>query len=173
VTRKKRLSVIVRRSDADEKQNLRIITHASICFSLFRVLVEKTGITLTTLDWRYIRSIYILLCQSLPSDLCEPRVLHDILAATVQVSETLGQVVGDEFAQQILSVRVDVGRVLYSAAKNVFVNLEGTARVPEGCETAEHFEDEDTERPPVIVRVSERCKKIGIRNKTHQSTDLL
>jgi hypothetical protein len=141
--------------DAGGTQNLRIITHASICFSLFRVLVEKTGITLATLDWRHIRSIYILLCQSLPSDFCEPRVLHDILAATVQVSETLGQVVGDEFAQQILSVRVDVGRVLYSSAKNVFVNLEGTARVPEGCEPAEHFEDEDTERPPVFVRVSD------------------
>jgi hypothetical protein len=140
----------------DWKQNLRIVAHASICFSLFWVLVEKTGITLTTLDWRHIRSIYILLCQSLPGDLGEPRVLHDILAATVQVSKTLGQVVGDEFAQQILSIRVDVGRVLDSAAKDVFINLEGTARVPEGSETAEHFEDEDSERPPVLV-MSARC----------------
>lgn len=131
------------------KQNLRVIAHASVCLSLFWVLVEQTGITLATLDWRYVRSIYILLCQSLPGDLGEPRVLHDILAATVQVSKTLGQVVGDEFAQKILSVWVDVGRVLDSSTKNVFVNLEGTARVPERCETTEHFEDEDTERPPV------------------------
>jgi len=134
----------------DWNQNLRIVAHASICFSLFWVLVKQTGITLATLDWRHIRSIYILLCQSLPGDLGEPRVLHDILAATVQVTKTLGQVVGDEFAQQILSVWVDVGRVLDSAAKDVFVNLEGTARVPEWCETTQHFEDEDTERPPVL-----------------------
>lgn len=149
MTRKRELSVL-QRSDTTENQNLRIVAHASICFSLFRVLIEQTGITLATLDWRHIRSIYILLGQSLPGDFGEPRVLHDVFAATVQVSKTLGQIVGDEFAQKILSVGMDVRRVLDSATKNVFVNLEGTARVPERCETAQHFEDEDTERPPVI-----------------------
>lgn len=128
--------------------DLLVIARVSICFSLFGVLVEQTGITLTTLDWGHVRSIYILLGQSLPGDLGEPRVLHDILAATVQVTKTLGQIVGDELAQKILSIGVDVWRVLDSSAKNVLVNLERTARVPERCETAKHFEDEDTERPP-------------------------
>lgn len=128
--------------------DLLVIARVSICFSLFGVLVEQTGITLTTLDWGHVGSIYILLGQSLPGDLSEPRVLHDILAATVQVTKTLGQIVGDELAQEILSIGVDVWRVLDSSTKNILVNLEGTARVPERCETAKHFEDEDTERPP-------------------------
>lgn len=81
-------------------------------------------------------------------------MVHDVLAAAGQVAETLGQVGGDEAGEQVLRVRVDVGRVFDAAFEDVFVDFHGRAAVPEGGEAAQHFEDEDAERPPVRICVS-------------------
>jgi hypothetical protein len=40
---------------------------------------------------------------------------------------------------------VDVRRILHAALEDVFVDLQWRASVPEGCEPAKHFEDEDTQ----------------------------
>jgi len=128
--------------------NLRIIAHMSIGFRLLWVLVEQACITDATSDWWHIGSIDVLLSQAFPRHLREPRMLHYILAASVQVSKTLRQVVRDQLAQEILRIWMDVRRVLDSAAKNVLVDLERTAGIPEWCKTAKHLEDQDTKRPP-------------------------
>jgi hypothetical protein len=51
----------------------------------------------------------------------------------------------DELREQVLGVRVDVRRVLDSPFEDVLVNLQWRASIPEGRESAEHFEDENTE----------------------------
>jgi len=76
-------------------------------------------------------------------------MVHDIAAATVQVTQTLGQVVCDEFGEQVLRVRVNVRWVLDTTLEDVFVDLQWRASVPEGRETAKHLKDENAERPPV------------------------
>ena len=73
---------------------------------------------------------------------------HHVPAASVQVTQPLREVVRDELAEQVLRVRVDVGRVLDAAFEDVFVDFERRARVPEGGEAAEHLEDEDAKGPP-------------------------
>jgi len=67
----------------------------------------------------------------------------------VQVAQSLGQVMCDQLAEEVLRIGVDVWWVLDSSAQNVLVNLERAARVPERSETTQHFEDENTKRPPV------------------------
>jgi hypothetical protein len=129
--------------------NSRIITRLSILFRLFRVLVEQACITDTALDRRHVRGVNVLLGQTLPSHLGEPRVVHDIAAAAVQVTQTLGQVVCDKLGEEVLRVGVNVRWVLDATLEDVFVDLQWRAGVPEGCETAKHFEDENAERPPV------------------------
>jgi hypothetical protein len=129
--------------------NSRIFTRQPILFRLFGVLVEQARITNAALDRRHVRRVNVLLGQTLPRHLGKPRVVHDITAATVQVAQTLGQVVCDEFGEQVLRVWVNVRRVLDAALEDVFVNLQRRAGIPEGCETAKHFEDENAERPPV------------------------
>jgi hypothetical protein len=111
------------RVSAIEWKNLRILACLTILLSLLRVLVEKASITDATLDRRHIRRIDILLGQTLPSDLGEPRVVHDIATATVQVAQTLGQIMCDELREQVLGVRVDIRRILDSAFEDVLVNL--------------------------------------------------
>jgi len=78
-------------------------------------------------------------------------MVHYILAAAGQVAEALGQVGGDQAGEEVLSVGVDVGRVLDAAFEDVFVDFHRGARVPEGGEAAEHFEDEDAEGPPEVL----------------------
>lgn len=126
-------------------KNLRILACLAILLSLLRVLVEQARITDTALDRRHVGSVNVFLGQTLPSDFGEPRVVHDIATATVQVAKTFGQIVCDEFREQVLGVRVDVRRVLDSAFEDVLVNLQWRASIPEGCESAQHFEDENTE----------------------------
>lgn len=67
----------------------------------------------------------------------------------MQVTQSLGQVRGDELAQKVLRVRVHVWRVLDPGLEDVLVYLHGRTAVPEGRESAEHFVDEDTQRPPI------------------------
>ena len=149
VTRAKKVSTCDQLRKLSKGRNSRIITRLSILFRLFRVLVEQACITNTALDRWHIRCVNVLLGQTLPGHLGKPRMVHDIAAATVQVAQTLGQVVCDEFGEKILRIRVDVRWVLDAALENVFVDLQWRAGVPEGCETAKHFEDENAERPPV------------------------
>lgn len=127
------------------ERDSRILARLTILLSLLRVLVEQASITDATLDRWHIRRIDILLGQALPSDFGEPRVVHDIAAATVQVTQTLGQIMCDELREQVLGVGVDVRRVLDSAFEDVLVNLQWRTSIPEGSESAEHFEDENTE----------------------------
>ena len=126
-------------------RNSRILACLTILLSLFRVLVEQASITNAALDRRHIRRIDVFLGQTLPSDLGKPRMVHDIATATVQVAQTFGQIMCDELREQVLRVRVDIRRVLDSAFEDVLVNLQWRASIPEGCESAEHFEDENTE----------------------------
>ena len=70
-------------------------------------------------------------------------MVHNVLAAAVQVAQSLGEVGCDELLQQVVGVRVDVRWVLDSRLEDVFVDLHGGATIPEGSEAAEHFEDEN------------------------------
>lgn len=126
-------------------RNSRILACLAILLSLLRIFVEQARITDAALDRRHVRRVNVFLSQTLPSDFGKPRVIHDIATATVQVAQTLGQIVCDELREQILRVRVDVWRVLDSAFEDILVNLQWRASIPEGCEAAEHFEDENTE----------------------------
>ena len=71
-------------------------------------------------------------------------MVHNVLATAVQVAQALGEVGGDELLEQIVCIGMDVGRVLDSRLEDVFVDLHGRAAIPEGGETAQHFEDKDT-----------------------------
>ena len=126
-------------------KNSRILACLTILLSLLGILVEQAGITNAALDRRHVRSVNIFLGQTLPSDFGKPRVVHDIATATVQVAQALGQVMCDELRKQVLSIRVDVRRVLDSAFEDVLVNLQWRASIPEGCKSAKHFEDENSE----------------------------
>lgn len=87
----------------------------TIGLRLLGVLVEQTRVTHAALDGRHVGRVNVLLLQTLPRDLCEPRVLHNILAATVQITQPFGQILCDELREQVLGVRVDVRRVLDAA----------------------------------------------------------
>lgn len=129
----------------------RVISCLTICLRLFWILIELACITNAGSDWRHVGCINILLLQPVPGDLCKPGVVHDIFAASVKIAQSFGQVWCDELLQQVMCVGMDVRRVFYSRLENVFVDFHGRAAVPEGRETAEHFEDEDAKRPPDTV----------------------
>ncbi len=80
----------------------------------------------------------------------------DILGATMQVAQSLGQVICDELNQKILCISMDVGRILDSAFQDVLVDLDGRASVPEWGEAAQHFEDQNAERPPATLSTLQR-----------------
>ena len=139
------LSVFTSSECSGVGSNSRILACLTILLSLFRVLVEQASITNAALDRRHIRRIDVFLGQTLPSDLGKPRMVHDIATATVQVAQTLRQIMCDELREQVLRVRVDVRRVLDAAFEDVLVNLQWRTSIPEGCESAKHFEDQNTE----------------------------
>jgi hypothetical protein len=58
--------------------NLLVMASLSILFRLFRILVELTGISNSSLDRRHIWSIDVLLSQTLPGNLGEPGMVLDI-----------------------------------------------------------------------------------------------
>lgn len=149
---------------------LRIISRCPIRLRFFGVLVEETCISCTSTDGRHVWRINILLGKSLPSDLCKPRVVHDILAASVQVTQSLRQVGCDELAKQILCVRVDVRWVLDAALEDVFVDFERRARIPERCETCQHLKDENAQTPPTF---SQYTQFKSDKSMPYQSTLLL
>jgi hypothetical protein len=126
----------------------RVITSLTVCLRLLWILIELAAVAHAGAHRRHVGRVNVLLLQPVPRDLGEPRVVHDVLAAAVEVAEALGQVGGDELLQQVVGVRVDVWRVLDPRLEDVFVDLHGRAAVPEGREAAQHFEDEDAERPP-------------------------
>jgi len=123
--------------------NLRVVTHLTIGLSLLGIFVEQTGITDTSSYWWDIRCVNVLPCKTLPGDFGKPRVLHDIFAATVQVTQSLGKIMGDELGQEILGVWMNIRRELDSTAQDVLVNLERTSRIPERRETTQHLEYQD------------------------------
>jgi hypothetical protein len=59
----------------------------------------------------------------------------------VQVTEALGQVGCDQLRQEINGVVVQVWRVLDLAAQDIFIDLDWGSAIPEGRESAKHFED--------------------------------
>ena len=126
-------------------RNSRILACLAILLSLLRIFVEQARITDAALDRRHVRRVNVFLSQTLPSDFGKPRVIHDIATATVQVAQALGQIMCDELREQVLRVRVDIRRVLDSAFEDVLVNLQWRASIPEGCKSAKHFEDENSE----------------------------
>lgn len=75
-------------------------------------------------------------------------MILDIGRTAVQVTQSFGQVVRDQLNQEILCIVVNVRRVLDSSLEDILVDLNGRATVPEWRETAQHFEDQDTKRPP-------------------------
>ncbi len=126
----------------------RVIAILTVCLRLLRVLVKLAGITHTGSDWRHIGRINILLLQPIPSDFSKPRVVHHILAAAVKIAEALGEVRSDELLEQVMSIWVDVRRVLDSRLEDIFVDFHWRTAIPEGREAAEHFKDENAKRPP-------------------------
>jgi hypothetical protein len=113
-------------------------------FSLLGIPIVLTGITLTSADRGYIRSINVLSCKAIPGDFREPRVVLHILGTSMKVAQSLGQVRCDELREQVDGVRVKVGRVLDTTPENVLIDLDGRATVPEGCEAAQHFKDKNS-----------------------------
>lgn len=111
-------------AQADGVMHLRIITHLSVCLRFFRIFVEETGITSASLHWWYVRSIDVLPGETFPCNFSKPRVLHDVLATAVQVTQSLGQVGCDEFAKQVLCIWMNIRRVLNTAFQDIFVDLE-------------------------------------------------
>jgi hypothetical protein len=123
----------------------RVVACLTVRLRLFRILIELAGIAHTRADRGHVWRVNVLLLQSVPCHLGEPGVVHNVLAAAVQVAESLGEVGCDELLQEVVRVGVDVWRVLYARLEDVFVDLHGRAAVPEGGESAQHFEDEDAE----------------------------
>lgn len=123
----------------------RVITGLTVRLRLLRILIELAGVAHAGSDGGHVWRVNVLLLQSVPRDFCEPRVVHDVLAAAVEVAQALGQVRGDELLEQVVRIGVDVGRVLDPRLEDVLVNLHRRAAVPEGGEAAEHFKDEDAE----------------------------
>ena len=68
----------------------------------------------------------------------------------MQVTQTLGKVCGDELRKKVDGVRMQVWWVLYSSAQDILINLNWRAAIPEGREPAQHFENQNPERPPVV-----------------------
>jgi hypothetical protein len=130
------------------KSDLRIFSSLPVCFCLFRVLVELTRIANTSANRWHIRRIDVLLLQPFPRHFREPRVVHDVLAAAVEIAKSLSQIGCNEFLKQVLRIGVDVRRVLDPPFQNVFVDLHRRATIPEGRETTQHFKDQDAEGPP-------------------------
>lgn len=121
----------------------RVVACLTVCFRLFWILIELAGVAHAGAHWGNVWRVNVLLLQPVPRDLGEPRVVHNVLAAAVQVAESLGQIGRDELLQQVMGVGVDVGRILDARLEDVFVDLHGRAAVPEGREAAQHLEDED------------------------------
>jgi hypothetical protein len=90
----------------------RVVACLTICFRLLGILIKLAGIADARADRRDVGRVNVLLLQAVPRDLGEPGVVHNVLAAAVQVAEALGQVRGDELLQEIVRVWMDVGRVL-------------------------------------------------------------
>lgn len=126
-------------------RHARVVASLAIRLRLFRVLVELAGVADTSTDRWHVRRVNVLFLQPVPRYLCEPGMVHYVLAAAVQVAKSLGQVGGDELLQQIMRVGVDVRRVFDARLEDVFVDFHRRAAVPEGSEAAQHFEDEDAE----------------------------
>jgi hypothetical protein len=126
----------------------------SICFCFFRILVELTCVTDTSFDRGNIWCIDILLGKSFPSDFSEPLMVLDILRTTMEISQSLSQVGCDETLKQILGVRMNIRRILYSALENVLVDFHGRPTIPEWGEATKHLEDQYPQRPP--AKMSER-----------------
>lgn len=61
----------------------------------------------------------------------------------MQVAQPFRQIRRDKFHEQILCVWVDVRRVLDFPFQDVLVDFHRRAAIPERCESAEHFENED------------------------------
>ena len=129
-------------------RHARVVASLAIGLRLLGILVELAGVADTSADRWHVGCVNVLFLQPVPRYLCEPGMVHHVLAAAVQVAKSLSQIRGDELLEQVMRVGVDVGRVFDPRFEDVFVNLHGRAAVPEGGEAAEHFEDEDAERPP-------------------------
>jgi hypothetical protein len=123
----------------------RVVTSLPVGFRLFWILIELAGVAYACAHRRHVWRVNVLLLEAVPRYFGEPRVVHDVFAAAVQIAQALGQVGGDEFLQQVVRVWVDVGWVFDARLEDVFVNLHGRAAVPEGREAAQHLEDEDAE----------------------------
>lgn len=159
----------------------RVVACLTVCLRLLWILIKLAGITHASSDRWYVGRINVLFLQAVPCDLCEPRVVHDILAAAVQVAEALGEVGGDELLQQVVGIGMDVGRVLDPRLEDVFVDFHRRAAVPERREAAEHLKDEDAKRPPASVSMAIFSVGVGVprfankggKSNAYQSTDLL
>ena len=151
-------------------RHARVVACLTICLRLLRILIELAGITDASADRGDVRRVNVLFLQPVPGYLCEPGMVHDVLASAVQVAKALGEIRSDELLQQIVRIGVDVGRVFDPRLENVLVDFHRRSAIPKGRKAAEHFEDEDAERPPVAV--STTTPLFGLR-PAHQSTDLL
>lgn len=137
------ISSCIQQSDS-RLGHIRILALLAVFFSLLGIPIVLTGIALTTPDRWNIRSINVLSCKTIPCDLCEPRVVLHIFGTSMKVPQSLGQVRCDELREQVDGIRVKVGWILDTTPENVFVDLDGRAAVPEGCEAAQHFEDKNS-----------------------------
>ena len=97
----------------------------------------------------------------------------------MQITQSLSEVRSDELRKKINGIRVQVWRVLYPSAQDILVDLDGRSTVPKRRESTQHFENQDSERPPFFAFIPSQLpdmpeKLLGSEvNKTYQSTDLL
>jgi hypothetical protein len=77
----------------------------------------------------------------------------------------------DELREQIDGVWVHIRGKLDLPSQNVLVYLDRGATVPERGEPAQHFKDENSQRPPLLMLAT--SLKSGAETEAYQSTDLL
>lgn len=88
------------------------------------------------------------LFEVIPVDVAEELVAFDALSTILEVTETLGLVLGEELLDEIAGGAVKVAGELDAAKKDLLIDPVRTLIV-EGRVTGEHLEDEDAQCPPV------------------------
>jgi hypothetical protein len=122
----------------------RVVPCLTVCFRLLWILIELASVTDASSDRGHVGRVNVLLLQPVPRNLREPRMVHNVLAAAMEIAKSFSKIRGNELLQEVMRIGVDVGRVFDARFEDVFVDLHGRATIPEGCEAAEHFENEYT-----------------------------
>mmetsp|Transcript_48182 Transcript_48182/g.75254 ORF Transcript_48182/g.75254 Transcript_48182/m.75254 type:complete len:297 (+) Transcript_48182:313-1203(+) len=86
--------------------------------------------------------------QALPIEALEPRMHPDIPCASLQVTQTTGQVSCQELGDEVPGLLLDVPGVLNLPSQDTLVQLHTVVRI-EGRVASQHLVNQDPQRPPV------------------------